>query len=233
MITQNLDASSFPPSNLLLDIPQNQAWEILQAGNQKTFAKDDFVFHQGDRAKKCYFLLSGQLKLTKLHEDGREAVIRYISPGGLAAATAVLKENLYPVTALALCQATVISWDKEMLLKIMQQHPQVAINVLSIVLERLEDMQQRFLQISSEQTERRIARALLGIMQYAGTKTKEGIRIDLDLSREDLANFTGTTHYTVSRILSDWTRKGWIATYRRQIIVKDAHALRLCTESLP
>ncbi|MCF8026387.1 MAG: helix-turn-helix domain-containing protein [Desulfobacteraceae bacterium] len=54
------------------------------------------------------------------------------------------------------------------------------------------------------------------------------------MSREDLADFTGTTHYTVSRILSDWTRKGWITTNRRQITVTDAHALSLRTEtSLP
>ncbi|MGM0452177.1 MAG: Crp/Fnr family transcriptional regulator [Thermodesulfobacteriota bacterium] len=101
-------------------------------------------------------------------------------------------------------------------------------------MDRLEEMQQRFLEITAEQTESRIARAILGIMQHAGTKTDKGIRIDMDLSREDLADFTGTTHYTVSRILSAWTRKGWIATNRRQITVMDAHALRLRTEtSLP
>jgi CRP-like cAMP-binding protein len=103
--------------------------------------------------------------------------------------------------------------------------------MVSIVPGRPEEMQQRFLEITPEQTEGRIARALLGIMQYAGTKTDKGIRIDIDLSREDLADFADTTHYTVSSILSDWTRKGWAATSRRQITVMDAHALRLRTET--
>jgi CRP-like cAMP-binding protein len=189
------------------------------------------LFHQGDSAQKCYFLLSGRLKLTKLHEDGGEAVIRYIGPEGLAAAAVVIKGNEYTVTAKAIEQTTVIGWDKKMLLQLMHQYPQVAVNILSIVLERLEEIQQRFLEMSTEQTERRLARTLLGIMRHAGTKTAKGIRIDLDLGREDLADFTGTTHYTVSRILSDWTRKGWVATSRRQITVMDAHALKQRTES--
>jgi CRP-like cAMP-binding protein len=149
----------------------------------------------------------------------------------LAAAAVVIKGNEYTVTAKAIEQTTVIGWDKKMLLQLMHQYPQVAVNILSIVLERLEEIQQRFLEMSTEQTERRLARTLLGIMRHAGTKTAKGIRIDLDLGREDLADFTGTTHYTVSRILSDWTRKGWVATSRRQITVMDAHALKQRTES--
>jgi len=230
---QEIDENIFSQSGLFRDVPKNQAFEILGAGLRKALQKGEILFNQGDSAEKCYFLLSGRLKLTKLHEDGRETVIRYIGPGGLAAATAVLREKQYPVTAKALSQAAVTGWDKNTMLRIMHQYPQVSVNMVSIVIERLEEMQQRFLEITAEQTERRVARALLGIMQHAGIKTEKGIRIEIDLSREDLADFTGTTHYTVSRILSDWTRKGWICTSRRQITVTDPHALRLRTETSP
>lgn len=226
-----IDENSFSQSDLLKGIPESQASEILNTGIHKTLQKDAFLFHQGDSAEKCYFLLSGRIKLTKLHEEGREAVIRYISPGGLIAAAAVLRGNQYPVTAKSLCTATVIGWDKNTMLRVMHQYPQISVNMVSLVLDRLEEMQQRFLEITAERAERRIARALLGIMQHAGTKTDSGIRIDIELGREDLADFTGTTHYTVSRILSDWTRKGWIVTNRRQITVTDAHALKLRMET--
>ncbi len=228
----NHGQNSIAQSDLFKDIPKSQAVEILNTGIQKTLQKHDILFHQGDSAQNCYFLLSGRLKLTKLHEDGGEAVIRYIGPEGLAAAAVVLKGNQYTVTAKAIEEQTVVvGWGKNMLLQLMHQYPQVAVNILSIVLERLDEMQKRFLEMSTEQTERRLARTLLGIMRHAGTKTDKGIRIDLDLSREDLADFTGTTHYTVSRILSDWARKGWIVTIRRQVTVMDAHALRQRTES--
>lgn len=231
MDKQEIDENIFSQSDFLRDIPKSQAVAILNAGRRKTLQKDEILFNQGDLAKKCYFLLSGRLKIAMLHEDGREAVIRYIGPGGLTAATAVLRQNQYPATAKTLSQTTVTGWDKDTMLGILHQYPRVSVNMVSIVVDRLEEMQQRFLEITAEQTERRVARALLGIMQHAGTKTDKGIRIDIDLSREDIADFTGTTHYTVSRILSDWTRKGWIATSRRQITVMDAHALKLCTET--
>jgi CRP-like cAMP-binding protein len=155
---QAIDESIFSQSDFLRDIPKNQAFEILRAGLRKTLQKDEILFNQGDSAEKCYFLLSGRLKLTMLHEDGREAVIRYIGPGGLAAATAVLRKNQYPVTAKALSQTTVTGWDKTRMLGIMHQYPRISVNMVSIVLERLEEMQQRFLEITAEQTERRIAR---------------------------------------------------------------------------
>jgi CRP-like cAMP-binding protein len=155
---QAIDESIFSQSDFLRDIPKNQAFEILRAGLRKTLQKDEILFNQGDSAEKCYFLLSGRLKLTMLHEDGREAVIRYIGPGGLAAATAVLRKNQYPVTAKALSQTTVTGWDKTRMLGIMHQYPRISVNMVSIVLERLEEMQQRFLEITAEQPERRIAR---------------------------------------------------------------------------
>ncbi|MCF8026388.1 MAG: cyclic nucleotide-binding domain-containing protein [Desulfobacteraceae bacterium] len=86
MDKQEIDEKIFSQSDLLRDIPKNQAFEILGAGLRKALQKDEILFNQGDSAEKCDFLLSGRLKLIMLHEDGREAVIRYIGPGGLAAA---------------------------------------------------------------------------------------------------------------------------------------------------
>jgi CRP-like cAMP-binding protein len=219
-------------SDFLKDIPANRIQQVMASGIRKNFEKGDIVFRQGDPAKLSYFLETGQLKLSKLHEDGREAIIRYIGPGELTAASVVLKETEYPLTAEALSPTSVISWDKNKMYYLMQENPQIAINILSLVLERLEEMQQRFLEISAEQAERRIARALLRIMKHAGTKTNNGILIDFPVSREDIADFTGTTHFTVSRVLSDWKRKGWVTSARQKIKITDAHALVMLSENL-
>ncbi len=224
------DSQEVKQSALFHDIPPEHIPAILDSGNHKKVAKDQILFAQGEPSKRCYFLLAGKLKLTKLHEQGREAVIKYVSPGGLAAVAAVLKGQTYPLSAKVVSDAMLLCWDRNMLLEIMRGYPQLAVNMLCIILERLEEMQQRFVELSAEQAERRIAKALLRIMQHAGTRTRDGIRIDLKLSREDLAEFTGTTQYTVSRVLSDWTRKGWITSSRRIITITDAHALVVLTE---
>jgi CRP-like cAMP-binding protein len=93
-----------------------------------------------------------------------------------------------------------------------------------MVVERLEDIQSRYLELQTERVEQRVARALLRIMKQSGRKTNE-VLIDFRLSRQDLADYTGTTLYTVNRTLSSWEKKGWVRSGRERVIVADSHAL--------
>jgi CRP-like cAMP-binding protein len=68
-------------------------------------------------------------------------------------------------------------------------------------------------------------------MKQSGRKTDEGILIDFRLSRQDLADYTGTTLYTVSRTLSSWAKKGWVRSGRDRILITDPHALVTLVES--
>ena len=76
----------------------------------------------------------------------------------------------------------------------------------------------------------RVTRALLRIMKQSGRKTNDGILIDFRISRQELADYTGTTLYTVSRILSSWEKSGWIKSGRERITVLAPHALVMFTE---
>ena len=78
--------------------------------------------------------------------------------------------------------------------------------------------------------ERRVAHAVLRLIQQSGKKTAEGIRIDFPISREDIAQMTGTTLHTVSRILSSWEAAGLVEGGRQKLMVKDAHRLQLLAE---
>ena len=85
--------------------------------------------------------------------------------------------------------------------------------------------------MSTERVEQRIAHALLRLVNQSGRKTEEGIEIDFPLSREDVAEMTGTTLHTVSRLLSKWESEGLVTGGRQRIIVKDPHALFLIAEN--
>ena len=87
------------------------------------------------------------------------------------------------------------------------------------------------MEICSEQAGQRIARALLRIMKHAGKKTEPGILIDFRLSRQDIAEYSGTTLYTVSRILSTWEKNGWIQSGRERITITNPHALVVFSEN--
>ncbi|MDX9755086.1 MAG: Crp/Fnr family transcriptional regulator [bacterium] len=224
-------ADSLSQSDFLMGIDAKSHSSIFHRGNRIDVQSGETVFSQGDPARKCYFVLAGLIKLTKFHEQGKAVVVRYIKPGELTAAIAVFKENLYPVTAEAVGHSELVGWNKQAMVTLMADYPQLAVNMLGVAFDRLEDLQTRYLELFAEQVEKRIARALLRIMRQSGRKTNEGILIDFPLSRHELAEYTGTTVYTVSRALSAWEKKGWVISRRERIIVSDPHALVLFTEN--
>ncbi len=221
----------FSRSDLFVGIEAEKISDIFGFGSRAIYKSGATLFREGDPALKSYLVLKGRLKLSKLHEDGKEAIVRYINPGGLTAVVSVFKGKNYPVTAQAVGSSEVIGWDRETIMKLMAAYPQIAINSLRMVVERLDDIQRRYLELQTERVEQRIARSLLRMMKQSGRKIGEGVLIDFRLSRQDLADYAGTTLYTVSRTLSSWEKKGWITSGRKRIVVADPHALVAFTES--
>ena len=115
---------------------------------------------------------------------------------------------------------------------LMERFPSIAIKALELLGEELADIRSRYQELATERVERRVARALLRLVGQAGTKTEGGVLIDFPLSRQDLAELTGTTLHTVSRILSSWEHKGIIESGRRRIVICQPHGLVTIAEDL-
>jgi len=215
----------YSQADLFVGIAAEKHTDILSRGHRILFKSGETIFREGDPALRCYFVLNGRLKLSKLHEHGKEALIRFINPGELTAAIAAFKGKDYPVTAEAIENTKVVGWDKETMLKLMLEYAPLAVNMLRVAIDRIDELQTRYLGLYAEHVEQRVARALLRIMKQAGRKTDEGIRIDFRLSRRGLADYTGTTLFTVSRTISRWEKNGWIKSGRERITITDPHAL--------
>jgi CRP-like cAMP-binding protein len=104
---------------------------------------------------------------------------------------------------------------------------------LQILSGRVKEFQDRIRELSTERVERRIARALLRLAHQIGKKVPQGVYLDLPISRQDLAEMTGTTLYTVSRTLSKWETMGLITAGREHIIIHTPHGLVCIAEDLP
>ncbi|VBB42904.1 Cyclic nucleotide-binding domain protein [uncultured Desulfatiglans sp.] len=225
------DSDIYSGSGLSAGIAEDQKPDIFNAGQNQSITPGETLFREGDPAVRCYFVQNGRLKLTKLHQEGKETIVRYINPGEITAAVAVFRGKRYPVTAVAVVPTVVIGWDRNTILRLLSAHPPLAINFLQAAVERLDDVQTRYLELQAERVERRIAHALLRIMRQSGRRMDSGILIDFPLSRQDLADYTGTTPYTVSRTLSRWEKSGWISTGREKVVVTDPHALVIFAEN--
>ena len=105
----------------------------------------------------------------------------------------------------------------------MLRYPQLAINGMEMVAQHFVQVSARYRELATERVERRISHAILRLVRQVGEKSDEGILIDIPLSRQDLAEMTGTTLYTTSRVLSQWEKNGWIKTGREQVTLLQPH----------
>jgi CRP-like cAMP-binding protein len=85
--------------------------------------------------------------------------------------------------------------------------------------------------MSTEEVERRVAHAVLRLVEQAGKRDEAGLRVDFPISRRDIAEMTGTTLHTVSRILSAWETQGLVEGGRQKLVVRDRAGLSRLAEN--
>jgi hypothetical protein len=116
---------------------------------------------------------------------------------------------------------------------LMERYPRLALNTLGTLGGRLQETQTRLREISTERVERRIAHALIRLAEQTGKRVAGGIRIDFAISRQDVAEMTGTTLHTVSRTLSSWEGQGIVEGGRQRITIREPAALIAIAEDRP
>lgn len=208
---------------------------IYRRAKTYTIPANNFFFYEGEPADACYVILSGRVRLCQTTLAGQEVIVHILGPGRGLAIIAVLAESTYPLSAEAMeDDTTLLAWNSADMAQLMEQYPKIAINGLRLVANRMQEIQDRYRELATERVERRIARTLLRLAQQFGRKNGEGsIVIDATLSREDIAQLTGTTHYTVSRMLSKWEQQGLVQTGREAVTIHSTRKMIAIAEDLP
>ncbi len=198
---------------------------ILQEARAVRHAKNSTVFEQGAEAETFFLLLNGHVRAVKTTPGGQQVVVRYVTRGDTFGVAVAIGLSHYPATATAVDDSVVLAWPSSAWPRLVARHPQLAGNTLQVVGARLQDAHTRVIEMSTEQVERRVAHALLRLVQQAGRKVEAGIAIDFPISRQDIAEMTGTTLHTVSRILSAWEERDLVEGGRQRIVIRDPHKL--------
>lgn len=218
---------------LFRDIDDDLLQIIYEAAYRRRVRAHEYFFHQQEEATTFYLLLEGRARLVQLTPEGHQVTIRYVGPGDGIGIIVALSEVPYPLSAEAVTDCLALAWDRDTTLGFMEENSTLALNGLRMVAQRFRDLQKRYQELATERVERRVARTLLRLTRQTGRRVEEGVLLDLPLSRQDVGELTGTTLYTVSRILSRWEQDGIIATGRERIVVCKPHALVSIAEDLP
>lgn len=198
---------------------------LLARATVRRVLQNEAIFEQGARAVAFYLLLHGRLKVSQVTSDGHQVMVRVVHPGDLFGFARALARPDYPGTARAAVESIVVSWPMTDWDAVVENNPRLAINAMQTIGQRLDEAHTRLREMSTQEVERRVAHVVLRLAEQAGRVEASGTRIDFPITRQDLAEMTGTTLHTVSRVLSSWESQGLVKGGRQKLTVVDAQGL--------
>jgi len=214
---------------LFSGISPTECSTIVSTARPKRFSRHETIFCEGDSIRQVVMLLSGCVKTTQLGICGGEVILRLSGVGDIVGGVRRLGANYsHSSTAQTTQPSTALVWQASTFDKLLDRFPALQRNMVRALEERMEELEQRFREVSTETVGSRLSSELIRLSNRLGSASGNG---KIGLSRSELAQLTGTTLFSVSRLLTRWQRLGIISSRREAVQVHDVAALARLSES--
>ena len=206
------------------DIPLADCIAIVSSATERLFSRRHTVFFEGDPVRQVVLLISGCVKITQLGTNGSEVILRLMGPGDVMGGVGRCAECEHCSTARTVQSSAALVWEKAKFEAVAERYPLLGRNLAHVLERRLNELEVRFREISTEKVGPRLSSQLVRLLDQVG-KPAEG-HVEILLSRRELAQLTGTTLFTVSRLLCQWETQGIVSARREAVLVRNVSALR-------
>ena len=223
-------ATALANSRLFHAMTSSDAQAILAAGIGRGLRKGQVLIRQAEPAAAFFLIERGYLKLTQVTAEGSEVIVRFAGPWDPVAGVAALGETPYPVTATACDAVDLVVWPRPVLADLLGRYPQLKTNILREMTAHMDDALTRLRELATLKVSQRLPHTLLRLTAPAKLAGSSRLAVPHSLTRQELAELTGTTLFTVSRTLTDWEAAGLVRSSRARIEVLDAEGLRDAAE---
>lgn len=198
---------------------------VAAASRLVAFARGEPIFAEGDVPDSFLTVIVGRVKIYKRLPNGKEIILQIFSVGDLLGAVAAYEGRTYPATAQAIEETTCLQIARPAFFSLLEQSPTLLRGVLSSLTMRLIELTDRVAQLSGPHVDARFARLFLKLADQFGRAERGGTYVPFPLSRQELADLTGTTIETCIRIMSRWNRERVLLTERDGFVILNRAAL--------
>ena len=198
---------------------------VAEVSRLAEYARGEVIFEEGDASDHFFIVVSGRAKVFKHSPDGHGVILEMFGPGGPLGAVAAYESRPYPASAAALEPTTCLLIPRQAFFALLEKHPSRVRGLLGSLSLRLVELTTRLAEMTGGRVEVRLARLFLKMAEQMGKPERGGVFIPLSLSRQELADLTGTTIETAIRTMSRWGRDGVIRTEKDGFVVLDQAAL--------
>jgi CRP-like cAMP-binding protein len=191
-------------------------------GSVCRFRRGETIFGEGDELQSSYRIVSGAVRLSRITEDGRRQIVEFRTAGDFIG----FEWNDHcALSAEAIRDVTAIRYVKTRVDRLIEERPEVRDRVVALIREELRTAHEHLITLGCPGARERVATFLLQLALRS--KANEGDAIDMELGRQDIADYLGLTLETISRTLSEFKRLGIISLpKRRQIVIRSKSKLR-------
>jgi len=190
------------------------------------YPKGSLLFVEGEQARGVFILCSGRAKLTTSSTEGRTLIVKIASPGEVLGASATLLGRPYEVSAETLEPAQVSFIRREDFLRLLTSFPEACMHTAQQLSEKYESAQKEIRTLGLAQTTSEKLAKLILDWTAGGEPTTQGVRLQVLLTHEEIAQMIGTTRETVTRLLSDFKRKKLISVKGSNFFVTGQQQMR-------
>jgi CRP/FNR family transcriptional regulator len=191
----------------------------------RRYARKEAIFREGDRADGFFVVETGKVKVFKLSEEGKEQVLHVLEPGQSFAEAAIFEGGSYPAHAEALADSELLLLPKLAFIDLLERNPRLAVRMLASLSRWLRRMTDLVENLSLRDVEARLVHYLSEELKSRGIPARDGVTLELPVSKNVLASRLGTVPETFSRVLKRLQEDGVIAVRGKQIRILSARGL--------
>jgi len=191
----------------------------------RDYARGEQIFAEGSPSDRFYTIASGRVKVFKMTPAGKDVILEIFGVGDPLGAVAVYEGWPFPASAVAIEETTCLTIERSAFFSLLETHPTLVRGLLLGLTYRLIELTNRLAELTGGRVEPRFARLFLKLAGDVGTSARGGTFIPMPLSRQELADLTGTTIETAIRIMSRWGKQRIVLTEKEGFLLLDAKAL--------
>lgn len=199
--------------------------QISDKKNTNTYKKGSTIFHDGNPSFGLYCVNSGRIKVSKIGNDGKEVIVRIANDGDILGHRSLFSNENYTATAKIIEDSTICFFDKNYIFEVIQHEPTVAMHLIKRLSLAMGEAESKSASIIQKNVRGRLAEMLLGLKKTYGITEGNKTRLNITLTREELASMVGIANETAIRLISEFKEDGLIIQNGKSIYIADEDKL--------
>jgi CRP-like cAMP-binding protein len=213
-------------SPVFAGLPAKEVDRLAAVAVEEHVRPRQFVFMEGDDARWLCVVRSGRVKIVKHSPTGKDVVLELLGPGEVFGGVAAIERRPYPAAAQAIEPSVVLKIPAEVVVSLAERQPSVIREIALMMGRRLRAAHDVVRALAVDPVERRLAASLVRLAEREGVQGRRGLELPFHLTRQSLADMSGTTVETAIRVVGRWMREGLVTDEAGHLIVRDLSALR-------